>query len=359
MPIEVAVWRMGEKLERINMSPLASEEKLEDTLATDLSILSSDLMLIGRQVATSHGKFVDLLAMDADGNLAVIELKREKTPREVVAQVLDYASWVQTLSFEEITELYAEKNGGIKLETAFHERFGSSLPEELNQSHELIIVASALDTSTERIINYLGDNYGVPLNAVFFRHFRDGDQEYLARSWLVDPQEAEAKASKAASKKGREPWNGRDFYVSLGEGDHRTWEDARRYGFVSGGQGKWYSQTLRSLFPGARVFVNIPRTGYVGVGIVKEEVVPVKDFLVSLDGKSVSILDAPLEAPSMGENSGDPELSEYLVRVEWLKTVPREEAYWETGLFAVQHTACRLRSRFTIERLTERFGLED
>lgn len=35
-----------------------------------------------------------------------------------------------------------------------------------------------------------------------------------------------------------------------------------------------------SWFPGSRVFVNIPKTGYVGVGTVKEEAVPVKDFKV-------------------------------------------------------------------------------
>jgi len=28
-------------------------------------------------------------------------------------------------------------------------------------------------------------------------------------------------------------------------------------------------------------------------------------------------------------------------------------------MFAVQHTACRLRNRFTIERLVKHFGLDD
>ena len=35
-------------------------------------------------------------------------------------------------------------------------------------------------------------------------------------------------------------------------------EDAVKYGFVSAGGGRWYSQTLRGLPVGARVFVNIP-----------------------------------------------------------------------------------------------------
>ena len=71
------------------------------------------------------------------------------------------------------------------------------------------------------------------------------------------------------------------------------------------------------------------------------------------------ILHAPLAAPKMGENSDDLDLCEYLVRVEWIKAVPRSEAYWEKGFFALQHTACRLLSSFTIERLSQHFGLDD
>lgn len=359
MPIELAVWRLGEQAERVVFSSMDSESRLEDLLADDLSVISPDLMLLGRQVATAFGKFIDLLAIDSEGNLSVIELKRNRTPREVVAQVLDYASWVQSLSYEQVTDIYEEKHPGQKFETGFAETFGGNPPEQVNQSHELVIVASDLDPSTERIIGYLGSNYGVPVNAVFFRHFVDDGNEYLTRTWLIDPQEAEAKASRSTSRKGGEPWNGRDFYISLGEGDHRNWEDCRRYGFVSGGQGKWYSQTLKLLFPGARVFVNLVGKGFVGTGTVVGERTAAKDFVVDVDGTPTPLFDAPLSARNMAENADDPELCEYVVPVEWTKTLDREEAYWEKGLFAVQHTACRLRNQFTIERLVQHFGLED
>ena len=58
------------------------------------AILSSHWMLIGRQEVTSHGGRIDLLAIAPDGSLVLIELKRDRTPREIVAQALDYASWV-------------------------------------------------------------------------------------------------------------------------------------------------------------------------------------------------------------------------------------------------------------------------
>ncbi|MEI8019353.1 MAG: endonuclease NucS domain-containing protein [Schlesneria sp.] len=357
MPIEVGIWRIRNKLTRIEFQPLESEAKLEDTLASDLSMLGPGLMLIGRQVLTAFGKYIDLLAIDRDGNLVIIELKRDKTPREIIAQTLDYASWVQGLSYEQIKNIYAKKHDGQEFEVGYSDVYDSSPPESINESHRMIVVASELDSSTERILNYLSDNYGVPINTVFFRYFKDKDNEYLTRTWLIDPQEAEEKVIKVAVAKRQETWNGRDFYVSLGEYDDANWEDCVRYGFVCGGGGKWYSQTLNNLFLGARVFVNIPQNGYVGVGTVKEKSRPVKDFLVEIDGKEVPILNAPLTAKEMGKNAGNPALCQYFVRVEWIKTVPRERAYWEKGLFAIQHTACKMRNQFTIDKLTQHLGL--
>jgi len=112
------------------------------------------------------------------------------------------------------------------------------------------------------------------------------------------------------------------------------------------------------LYPGARVFVCIPKTGYVGIGIVKEEAVSVNDFCVEVAGKPTPILTLPLKSAEIGKYAEDPDRSEYLVRIEWLRTKPVEEAIWEKGMFANQNSACKLRNRFTVERLTELFKLE-
>ena len=62
-------------------------------------------MVIGRQVGTAHGGRIDLLAISEDGSLTVIELKRDKTSRDIVAQILDYASWVGSLDTPESLQL--------------------------------------------------------------------------------------------------------------------------------------------------------------------------------------------------------------------------------------------------------------
>jgi hypothetical protein len=135
----------------------------------------------GRQVTTSFGKVIDLLAVDADGVLHVLELKKDKTPREVVAQVLDYGSWARGLAHEDVLKLFGDYGKGGAFEAAFQQRFDAPPPEELNTGHRLTIIASAVDVATERIVEYLVEEYRVPVNVVFFRYFEDQGHRYLGR----------------------------------------------------------------------------------------------------------------------------------------------------------------------------------
>lgn len=360
MPIEVGLWRVDKEPEKVEFSVLESEKKLEEVLDKDLSLLSPDLLALGRQVPTAHGKFIDLLAMNGDGDLIVIELKRHKTPRDVVAQVLDYASWVQTLSYEDIVDIYTDRNKGEKFEKGFAEKFGGNPPEKLNEQHQLIVVAAELDNDSERIINYLSDNYGVPVNAVFFQYFKDGSAEYLSRTWLIDPQEAEVKTSKSTSSKKKETWNGQDYYVSFGDADdgNLVWEDARKYGFITADGGQWYTRTLKQLSPGSRVFVCIPGFGYVGAGEVTESVKSIKDFTVSVDGVETPFLEADLKGHYMKDDAENPETCAYFVKVDWYKTYSKNEPFWEKGMYANQNTVTKLRNRFTLDKLHAEFAIE-
>lgn len=122
------------KLKPATRRALMKESLIEDWVAADPSLLGLDAMVIGRQVPTDHGKFNDLLALDASGAIIIIELKKDRTPREIVAQVLDYASWVRTLTTPQIYER-AERYLQTRLVTAFREKFGEAIPEQLNGSH--------------------------------------------------------------------------------------------------------------------------------------------------------------------------------------------------------------------------------
>ena len=363
MSVEFGLWRLdGPAPRRLQLSGLDLEKRLQDALERDLSIVAPELMLLGRQVTVHHDErkeFIDLLAIDRAGNLVVLELKRERTRREVVAQLLDYASWVVSLDNSSIAEVYARhapKMAGSEAQSfddAFKQRFGIAPPDELNGEHQLWIVANGVDAATERVVNYLGEHWGVPINAVFVEFLQDGDREYLARAWLRDP------ASEPAVVADTRDWNG-EFYVSFGHDEHRPWEEARQLGFVSAGGGAWYTRTLDMLRPGDRIWVNVPGTGYVGVGEVTGAATPLAEATVIQNGKTVPLTSVAPGMASSPELDTDRDTVEKVVPIHWLHTVPLERAVKETGFFGNQNTVAKPTAEKwvrTVDRLSTRFGV--
>lgn len=363
MAIEQGIWKIGDKPQKLQPSGLADESMLEEQVMHDIAILNADWLLIGRQVRTDFDKFIDLLALDGDGNVIIIELKRNKTPREVVAQAIDYASWVVNLDDSQIGEIYhqfARSYGRPhdSLEAAFEHRFGVALDStdiQLNSAHQMVVVASKLDASTERIINYLNTHADIAINALFFAAFEDAGNHYLSRAWMIDPEENQ---ERVVSRTRKQPWNG-EFYVSFG-GD-RPWEDARRLGFIAGGGALWYSRTLAMLSEGDRVWVNIPGTGYAGVGHVTGERCRTDQYQFdTVDGpRTLDQMD--LSEPYRLDANADDDHAEYIVPVAWEKTVGHAAAVSEIGLFGNQNTVCKPKTPkwdHTVKRLKQTWNID-
>lgn len=355
MPVEMRMWRIdGDEPKPLATSVLAAEKDLHEFLKRDPSLLGDRLLVIGSEVITPYGSRLDLLAVDAEGNLNLLELKRDKTPREVVAQVLDYGSWASTLSRDDIIDI-ATKHLDQPFEAAFEDVFGSPPPDELNGDLSLTIVAAELDASSERIVNYLRD-FGVPVNAVFFSYLEDDGRRYLARSWLTSSDDETPTSTTASKKSKRAVWNGRDWYISFSGGD-RVWDDARRYGFVSGGGGKMWSQDMRALPKDARIWVNVPPMRYVAVGRVLAPATRFEDAQVRLAGDWTPLTGQSLQGFYSSDPAVEDDKAEWVVPVEWSDARPLEAGLWEKGMFASQHAACKLRQEFTLARLAEHFDL--
>lgn len=205
MSKEVQLWKIepGDRLAEVTPGKLNLEARIEAWLEKDITILDPGLLVIGRQVRTDHAGKIDLLCIEATGDLVVVELKRDCTPREITAQALDYGSWVQELLPERITSIAEAHLGEGKFEEAFRQRFESDLPETLNESHRLLIVGSEIDPASERIIRYLSDTYGVNINAATFQYFQENEgRELLARVFLLKPAQVEHQSrTKGQSKR--------------------------------------------------------------------------------------------------------------------------------------------------------------
>lgn len=211
MPIDVKMWKIleGDTLSELKKKELDLEERIHKWLEDDISIISDDYIVIGSRTGTDFGKEIDLLCMNQNGEIIIIELKRDRTPREVTAQILDYASWISDLSRERIIEIadnHLREKRKSTLEDIFKEKFSlDELPETLNGNHKMIIVASEIDSSSERIIKYLSDGYGVPINAATFQIVKDDKgKEFLTRAFLIDPYQVDyATKTKSPTKTSR------------------------------------------------------------------------------------------------------------------------------------------------------------
>lgn len=125
MPTEIKLWSIeDDRPKPVSQDKLNLESRLEDWIRDDIGLVNDDLLVIGQQVPTDHTGDIDLLAMDSDANLVILELKRDRTPRDIVAQILDYASYVQKLGLSEIQDIVSNADflDGKGLEDAFSER---------------------------------------------------------------------------------------------------------------------------------------------------------------------------------------------------------------------------------------------
>lgn len=262
MPNEMKLWRIeSERPTSIPQQKLDLESRLEEWLRYDIGLIGNDLLVIGQQVETAYGGVIDILAIDPVGNLVVLELKRDKTPRDVVAQTLDYASWVQDLGHDSIEEIaYAFLKAG-NLEQAFRDKFQIDMPDVLNERHRIYIVASSLDSATERIVKYLSETHDVDINVATFAYFNTENGELLGRLLLLDESEVQIRAE---SKSKRKP--------------PRSWEELRGLAEQNGVVDLYDKalSELQSLHDGAyRTRTNVALIGYMGENKARNTIISI------------------------------------------------------------------------------------
>jgi len=338
----------GSKLTVVSRKRLEKEDDLQRWIADNPQLIGLNVLVLGREVETPFAGRIDILALDSDGNVVIIECKRDRTPRDVIAQILDYASWVNGLSGRELEEIALRKTNK-QLGQLFQDKYGVTLPEVLNESHSLVIVSSEFDPPSRRIVEYLAEVHDIAINTVFFTTFEHQSETLIATEWMMDQEEV----VRRAADKTKVAWSGL-WYVNVGQVENRSWEDMIRYGFLAAGGGRVYSDALSKLTPGDPILAYQKGAGYVGYGLVASRALPVRDFCV--DGKP--ILEVPLKQPGLAHDKDNPELSEYLVGVKWGKTFALSEGKTFPGIFANPNIVCKLRNAATLNFLRDAFAIQ-
>lgn len=93
------------------------------------------------------------------------------------------------------------------------------------------------------------------------------------------------------------------------------------------------------------------------MGTVTGPATPFNDAALIVSGETRKMTELDLAA-GYRHSGGGPDQDEHIVPIDWAKTLDPSEAIREKGLFANQHSACKLRNSFTLKTLTQRFALD-
>ena len=163
-------------LEKVKTDSIDFEKDLENWLENSPNVLLDEdegsIIWIGRQVTATVGEsglYPDLIGIDTEGDLVMVELKKGKTPREVIAQILEYAVWGSSLNDEDlniIAQSYYRKQDcdfNKSIFDLYKEAFFPDAEEEpvveFNRNQKLFIVAEKVSPVIQEVALYLRDKH--------------------------------------------------------------------------------------------------------------------------------------------------------------------------------------------------------
>lgn len=170
---------------------LELERHLESWLENSpWAVAQEPLLIIGRQISAFQEEygtiFPDLFGIDKEGNLVIIELKKGRTPREVIAQLLEYAAWANDLSDEKIHEIATSYfkiiNTEKEIKELFLETFETDEIPSLNQRLRLFVAAEEISPPVAKVCRFLRQVHGVDVNCIQFSIFQTESGEVLVSS---------------------------------------------------------------------------------------------------------------------------------------------------------------------------------
>lgn len=262
------------KLEEIKITSLDSEGQregnLEEWIIKNPDVLGEDLLIIGKQVRVEDvADGIDLLAIDRDGNLVILELKRGRTPNDIDFQALKYASYVETWDEEDIESQFLsfmETPYGKQLYPDvdnFHGLLDDFCNEdyELNGNQRIIIIANEINEKIGSVFRWL-DKKGIDVGLIEIKYYNDGNGIILHPNKIL-PIGEDKQFIVGKSKIKKEAWklDGQDWH--LNKRSNPTIRDKLVEGIallkeVTGLEGPFYEQ---------KFYISFKKSGVNQIGI--------------------------------------------------------------------------------------------
>lgn len=224
-------------LDRIEETEIATEENLEEYLiqAEGAEIGGVDILYVDQQGSPGEGGIFDIVGVDNQGNVVVIELKRDRTPRDIVAQALEYAASIRAEEYEQLNERYQDFSGGTTLSlrekhAEFFERDDPLSTREFNTDQRLLLVGREFDDLSLDMADFMRE-HSIDVICVTYSAFTDSSDslrllttESIRRPLVEEP----------SSVSGGGPNPDKIYTVDITDGDTviDTFENHRQAGLM-------------------------------------------------------------------------------------------------------------------------------
>ena len=182
------------KLNATTFSELNLSERydIQEWIDDAPEILGEKLLIIGKEIILPSGIRLDLLAIDENGNLVIIELKRDNSGNHVEWQAIKYASYCSAFTDEEIFKTYQDylnkkyndKDKNAKQEI---ENFLIAFEmEKLNKEQRIILVSRDFNSDVASAVLWLNDK-GLDIKCIKINSFISENNELLIYPTQIIP----------------------------------------------------------------------------------------------------------------------------------------------------------------------------
>ncbi|MFZ0161058.1 MAG: hypothetical protein WAL50_18665 [Kineosporiaceae bacterium] len=162
------------------------EQEIEDLLWDNLEeITGENLFRIARQANLPSGGRPDIIALDQQGRVVVIEVKRD-VDRNQLAQALEYAGWARNTNLDELAKLFHAGVEGFWAE--WQEFTGTTTPVVVQKDPRLYLVARTFHQRTFEAMEFLLQ-HRLPVQVLKIAFYMDeGDRRFLHVEWSDEPE---------------------------------------------------------------------------------------------------------------------------------------------------------------------------
>ncbi|MBX0296946.1 endonuclease NucS domain-containing protein [Haloarcula nitratireducens] len=201
---------------------ILEREHLEEWAIEEPRILGEDLLVISSEYAKFEDlrERLDILAIDTEGKLVVVELKRDRADRTTDLQAIKYASYSATLTAEEVQKDYRDFwNGrgdndvspeevGEKFVNFLSQNATDDIPYmddgwanfELDDKPRILLAAGSFGPEITSPVMWLMEEYNMDITCTRIEAYKHQDRVILNSQQVIPIPEAEEYLTKRREK---------------------------------------------------------------------------------------------------------------------------------------------------------------